>query len=151
MIERCIREIRTLSYLLYPSMLEETGLASAIRWHLEGFSKRSGIQTTCEIAEDPSRLPRDTELALFRIFQESLTNVHRHSKSKTAHIRFVAEHGEALIEIKDQGTGMPTQSGSNGDSLGSLGVGIRGMRERVRQLNGEVTNILRPRRNDGQS
>jgi PAS domain S-box-containing protein len=139
MIDRCIREVRTLSYLLYPPMLEETGLASAIRWHLEGFSKRSGIQTTHEIADDFSRLPRDTELALFRIFQESLTNVHRHSESKTAHIRFAIEHGEALVEIKDQGKGMPAHSlDLNADSLATLGVGIRGMRERVRQLNGQV-------------
>ena len=84
LIERSIREIRTLSYLLYPPMLEESGLSSAIRWHLEGFSKRSAIQTTYEIPDDAGRLPHDTELALFRVLQESLTNIHRHSASKTA-------------------------------------------------------------------
>jgi PAS domain S-box-containing protein len=145
MIDRCIREVRTLSYLLYPPMLEETGLASAIRWHLEGFSKRSGIQTTHEIADDVSRLPRDTELALFRIFQESLTNVHRHSGSKTAHVRFAVERGEAVVEIKDQGKGMPPHSLElNAESLATLGVGIRGMRERLRQLNGRLEAFSSP-------
>jgi signal transduction histidine kinase len=137
-IDRAIREVRTLSYLLYPPMLEETGLSSAIRWHLDGFSKRSGIRTTHEIA-DGVRLPRDIELALFRIFQESLTNVHRHSQSTTAHIRFAIKHGKAFLEIKDQGKGMPSDLlGSKADSLGTLGVGIRGMQERVRQLGGEL-------------
>jgi signal transduction histidine kinase len=145
MVDRCIRDVRTLSYLLYPPMLEETGLATAIRWHLEGFSKRSGIQTTYEIADDVSRLPRDAELALFRIVQESLTNIHRHSESKTAHIRFVVQHGEAIVEVKDQGKGMPTCSWeSDADSIATLGVGIRGMRERVRQLNGQLEIFSSP-------
>jgi PAS domain S-box-containing protein len=139
MIERCIREVRTLSYLLYPPMLEENGLSSAIRWHLEGFSKRSGVRITYEIADDATRLPRDVELALFRIFQESLTNVHRHAESKTAHIRFAVEHEEAFVEIKDQGKGIPSHLlESDADALATLGVGIRGMRERVRQLGGRL-------------
>ena len=139
LIDRCIREIRTLSYLLYPPMLEETGLSTAIRWHLEGFSKRSDVQTTCEIPDDARRLPPDVELALFRIFQESLTNVHRHSGSKTAHVRLVIEQHKVLIEIKDQGQGIPSHElESKSDSLATLGVGIRGMRERVRQLGGKL-------------
>ena len=139
MIDRCIREVRTLSYLLYPPMLEETGLSSAIRWHLEGFSKRSGIQITYEIPEDVERLPRDVELALFRIFQESLTNVHRHSESKTAHVRFAVEHAVATMDIIDQGKGIPSELlERNTDSMATLGVGIRGMRERVRQLGGQL-------------
>lgn len=137
-IDKAILEVRTLSYLLYPPMLEETGLCSAIRWHLEGFSKRSGIRFTYEIPEQ-ARLPRDIELALFRVFQESLTNVHRHSGSKTADIRFALNDGTAVLEIKDQGKGMPPDLlGSNTDSLGTLGVGIRGMHERVRQLGGQL-------------
>jgi len=145
MIERCIREVRTLSYLLYPPMLEETGLSSAIRWHLEGFSKRSTIQTTYEIPGDVGRLPQDVELALFRVFQESLTNVHRHSASKTAHVRLAVEHHQALLEIEDLGQGIPSHLLElNSDSLATLGVGIRGMRERVRQLGGQLEIFSSP-------
>jgi PAS domain S-box-containing protein len=145
LIERSIREVRTLSYLLYPPMLEETGLSPAIRWHLEGFSKRSAIQTTYEVPEDVGRLPQDVELALFRVFQESLTNVHRHSASKTAHVRLVVEHHKALLEIKDLGQGIPSHLLElNSDSLATLGVGIRGMRERVRQLGGQLEIFSSP-------
>jgi PAS domain S-box-containing protein len=145
MIERCIREVRTLSYLLYPPMLEETGLSAAIRWHLEGFSKRSTIQTTYEIPGELGRLPQDVELALFRVFQESLTNVHRHSGSKTAHVRLAVEHDKMLLEIKDLGQGIPSHlSEVNSDSLATLGVGIRGMRERVRQLGGQLEVFSSP-------
>jgi PAS domain S-box-containing protein len=137
-IDRAMLEVRTLSYLLYPPMLEEMGLPSAIRWHLDGFSKRSGIRTTYEIAEDV-RLPRDLELALFRVFQESLTNVHRHSQSKTAHIQFAIDHDHAFLEIRDQGQGMPSDLAElKTESLGTLGVGIRGMHERIRQLGGKL-------------
>jgi PAS domain S-box-containing protein len=139
MIERSVREVRTLSYLLYPPMLEETGLSSAIRWHLEGFSKRSATQTTYEIPDDVGRLPQEVELALFRVFQESLTNVHRHSASKTAHVRLAVERHKALLEITDFGQGIPSHLLElNSGSLATLGVGIRGMRERVRQLGGQL-------------
>ena len=145
MIERSIREVRTLSYLLYPPMLEETGLSSAIRWHLEGFSKRTAIQTTFDIPDDVGRLPQDVELALFRVFQESLTNVHRHSGSKTAHVRLAVEHHKVLLEIKDSGQGIPSHLLElNSDSLATLGVGIRGMRERVRQLGGQLEIFSSP-------
>jgi PAS domain S-box-containing protein len=145
MIERCIREVRTLSYLLYPPMLEETGLSSAMRWHLEGFSKRSTIQTTYEIPSDIGRLPQDVELALFRIFQESLTNVHRHSGSKTAHVRLAVVDHKAVLEIKDLGQGIPSHALElNSESLATLGVGIRGMRERVRQLGGQLEIFSSP-------
>lgn len=138
LVDRAIREVRTLSYLLYPPMLEETGLPSAIRWHLDGLSQRSGLRTTCEIADDV-RLPHDVELALFRVFQESLTNVHRHSQSETAHIQFAMDHDHAFLEIKDQGKGMPFDfSELKTESLGTLGVGIRGMHERIRQLGGKL-------------
>ena len=139
LVERAIREVRTLSYLLYPPMLEELGLPSAIRWHLEGFSKRSGIQTTCEV-ETGVRLPKDAELALFRIFQESLTNVHRHSQSKTARIRFTVEADTAVLEVQDQGTGLPPElCHLNTAAMSKLGVGVRGMYERIRQLGGDLS------------
>ena len=133
-IERAIREVRTLSYLLYPPMLEEMGLASAMRWHLDGFSKRSGITATADIAE-VRRLPADVELALFRVFQESLTNLHRHSGSKSAEIRLAVSDKQAALEVIDQGNGMPVEGQGSG-MLGNAGVGIRGMYERISQLGG---------------
>jgi PAS domain S-box-containing protein len=137
--DECIREVRTISYLLYPPMLEEMGLQTAIEWHVDGFVRRSGIQVDCEIQPDLGRLPRDVEVAVFRIFQESLTNIHRHSGSPTAEVRLWLEDGNIILEVKDKGKGAPSSvlEFSN-DSLGTLGVGLRGMRERVRQLGGNL-------------
>lgn len=135
LLDRAIREVRTLSYLLYPPMLEELGLASAIRWHLEEFSKRSAIHTSIEI-RDNGRLPREAELALFRILQESLTNVHRHSRSKTASVRFIVDERHALLEVRDQGQGLPYNPADA--TPPELSVGIRGMQARVRQLAGSL-------------
>lgn len=137
-LDRAIREVRTLSYLLYPPMLEELGLSSAIRWHLEEFSKRSGITTSVEIS-DNGRLSKDVELALFRILQESLTNVHRHSRSQTASVRFTVDERHALLEIQDQGQGLPSSICNNAEpEPAPMGVGIRGMQARVRQLAGSL-------------
>jgi PAS domain S-box-containing protein len=136
--EDSIRELRTVSHLLYPPMLEEMGLKSAIPWYIDGFSGRSGIKTTLEIQGDVGRLPRDSELALFRVLQESLTNVHRHSGSKTAHIRLLTRDGMGILEIEDEGKGMPSQllEQTDQDWTGALGVGLRGMNERMTQLGG---------------
>jgi two-component system, NarL family, sensor kinase len=124
-------------------MLEEVGLKSAIPWYLEGFSGRSNIQTTFELDPGLGRLQRDTELALFRVLQESLTNVHRHSGSQTAAIKLVRKDGFAVLEIQDRGKGIsPSQLEKSGsDWMGSMGVGLRGMNERMQQLGGtlEVT------------
>ena len=140
LVAECIKEVRTIAYLLYPPMLEETGLRSAIHWYLEGFAKRSGIETTLEIASDFGRLPRDVELALFRVLQESLTNVHRHSGSPVANVHVTLNNGNATLEVKDRGKGIPSEvlATANGDTTGSLGVGLRGMSERMRQLGGKV-------------
>ena len=139
LVEKSIREVRTMSYLLYPPMLEEMGLQTAIPWYLEGFAKRSGIQTTLEITDTFGRLPRDVELAIFRVLQESLTNVHRHSGSSTAHIRVLTENEMVRVEIKDRGKGIPPALlESTRDALGTLGVGLRGMSERMRQLGGTL-------------
>jgi len=138
--EETLREVRTISYLLYPPMLEEMGLKSAIPWYLEGFSKRSGIQTTLHVEPNFDRMPPETELAFFRILQEALTNVHRHSGSTTANIRLAVNNGDAVMEVRDEGKGVPAnlleQSGE--DWMGSLGVGLRGMNERMRQLGGKL-------------
>lgn len=138
--DEVLREVRTISYLLYPPMLEEMGLKSAIPWYLEGFSKRSGIHTTLEVTPNFDRLAPEVELAFFRILQEALTNVHRHSGSTTAKIKLAVNDGWASMEVRDSGKGIPTnlleQSGE--DWMGSLGVGLRGMNERMRQLGGKL-------------
>lgn len=139
--EEAIREVRTISYLLYPPMLEELGLKSAIPWYLEGFTKRSNIQTTLEIASSFGRLSRELELALFRVLQESLTNVHRHSESPVAHVRlFEEEVGMVVLEIEDEGKGLVhivLEQGAE-ELPAEFGVGLRGMNERMRQLGGKL-------------
>jgi signal transduction histidine kinase len=137
--EQSIREVRTISYLLYPPMLEEMGLKTAIPWYLDGFAKRSGIQTTFEILPDFGRLSRDLELAVFRVLQEGLTNVHRHSASTTAHVRVMMQDGTLTVEVTDRGAGIPpTIMESTREAVGTLGVGVRGMNERMRQLGGKL-------------
>ena len=138
--EQCVKEVRTISYLLYPPMLEEMGLKSVIPWYLEGFSERSGINTTFEMPGVLQRLSRDAELVLFRVLQESLTNVQRHSGSETALVKITADGKEVKLEVTDQGKGVPSailEQGSQ-DWMGSLGVGLRGMSERLRQLGGTL-------------
>ena len=145
--EDCIKEVRTIAYLLYPPMLEEMGLKSAISWYVDGFSKRSGIRTTFEIDPEFARLPRHVETAIFRVLQESLTNVHRHSGSEAAQVRLFNRGGTTVLEIIDEGKGMPprysSESGQDGRHL--LGVGLRGMEERMRQLGGALQLLSGPR------
>ena len=134
----CIREVRTISYLLYPPMLEELGLKSAIPWYLDGFATRSGIKTTFECSPDFDRLPREVELALFRVLQEALTNVHRHSESPVAQVRLLIDGAKAVLEIQDAGKGIPKQVLGESGELPWTGVGLRGMKERMRQLGGSL-------------
>jgi two-component system, NarL family, sensor kinase len=132
-------EIRTLSYLLHPPLLDESGLGSAVRWYAEGFQKRSGIHLTVDIATALGRLSTDVETALFRVVQESLTNVHRYSGSPDAEIKIFAEGGQIQLEVIDHGRGI--EAGAVPvliDGVASLGVGIPGMRERLRQLGGQL-------------
>ncbi len=139
--EDAVKEVRTISYLLYPPMLEEMGLNSAISWYLDGFTKRSGIQTTFEVSPDLARLEPDVELAIFRVLQESLTNVHRHSGSATASVRLSLDDGSFVMKVSDQGKGANSEIrlGESGqDSIGGHGVGLRGMRERMRQVGGKL-------------
>jgi len=137
--EECITEVRTMSYLLYPPMLEEKGLKSAIPWYLDGFTKRTGIKTSFEVSPDLPRPLRDVELALFRVLQESLINVHRHSGSPSADIRLLEKEGGLVLEIRDKGKGIPADLERSGqDSVGSLGVGLRGMKERMQHLGGKL-------------
>ena len=144
--EDCIKEVRTASYLLYPPMLEELGLKSAIPWYLDGFSSRSAIKTTFTAEAEFDRISRESELALFRVLQEGLTNVHRHSQSETAYVRLRAAGGFCTLEIEDEGVGMPAQLlDQPTDEAGTFGVGIRGMSERVRQLGGRLEIVRNDR------
>jgi PAS domain S-box-containing protein len=135
-----IKEVRTISYLMYPPMLDEMGLKSAIPWYLEGFTQRSGIKTAFEAPSEFPRLAPEVELALFRVLQESLTNVHRHSGSPTARVRLTATDKSAVLEISDQGKGTPLRSFNSAapGSQRALGVGLRGMNERILQIGGAL-------------
>jgi two-component system, NarL family, sensor kinase len=139
LIDRSVQELRTLSYLLHPPLLEELGLASALKWFIRGFEKRSGIVVDF-ISHGDGRRPRpDVEGALFRVVQEALTNVHRHSGSLTAEVRLIQESRAIVLEIADRGSGIARGDRSI-ETAGSesLGVGISGMRIRLRQLGGTL-------------
>src|SRR2546426_922560 len=139
LMEQCIIEVRTLSYLLHPPMMEEAGLASAARWYVEGFGQRSGIAVTLEAPDDLERLPDTIEIALFRALQEALTNVHRHSHASAVHIQILHDAQQVIVEIKDNGCGIPQERLCRFNELGTgMGVGLSGMRERIRELCGEL-------------
>jgi len=136
--EQCIREIRTLSYTLHPPMLEERGLASALRLFAEGFSQRSGVSVALDFPEDIGRLPQEVELAGFRIVQECLSNVHRHSKSQTATVAVERNGNHFTLEVSDAGVGLPVSESEHCQEAEERGIGIRGMRERARLLGGSI-------------
>jgi PAS domain S-box-containing protein len=135
--ERSMNDIRTLSYLLHPPFLDEAGLASALRWYVEGFSNRSGLKVELRLPNDFQRLGQEIETALFRMVQESLSNIHRHAHSPAAEIRLKRLPDTLVLEIQDWGCGMPPylMVGGTGHAE-ALGVGIAGMRERINQLGG---------------
>jgi PAS domain S-box-containing protein len=136
-VQQLHREIRTTSYLLHPPLLDECGLASALNWYVEGLAERSHIAITLDVAANVGRLPSDMELAIFRLVQECLTNIHRHSGSKTALIRVAREAESVRTEVRDQGKGISPERLLEIQSHGS-GVGMRGIRERIRQFHGEM-------------
>ena len=123
-------------HLLHPPLLDELGLISAVRWYVEGFAERSQIPVDLQFSSDVGRLSRDLETTIFRIVQECLTNIHRHSGSSTAGIRIGRDVEHIELEVRDQGKGIPGMRDSTGPIM--PGVGIRGMRERVRQLKGTM-------------
>jgi len=131
------KEIRTLSYLLHPPLLDEAGLKSALRWYVEGFSERSQIKVDLELPEDLGRLPTEVELVVFRVVQESLTNVHRHSGSPSATVRLTRSSAAVEFEISDRGKGIPPER-LREMAAAKVGVGVRGMEERVRQFRGTL-------------
>ena len=138
LINQISAEIRTISHLLHPPLLDEAGLASALRWYVEGFSERSGIKVDLEMPPDLVRLPKDAEISVFRIVQECLTNIHKHSDSPTAVIRVVQQGRNLRLEIEDAGKGVPPEKQSLLTSSGPSGVGVSGMRERLGQLGGSL-------------
>jgi PAS domain S-box-containing protein len=138
LVRQASSEIRTLSHLLHPPLLDIAGLASSLRWYVDGFSERSKIKVNLDIPTDFARLPDDVELAIFRIVQECLTNIHRHSGSTTAEIRIQQDNGRLRVEVRDNGRGIPEEKQRElvGSSRG--GVGFGGMRERLRPLGGTL-------------
>jgi two-component system NarL family sensor kinase len=137
LLEDAVSSTRSMSHLLYPPLVDELGFISAARSYLEGFSKRTGIEFSFDLPDSPQRLPRDLELALFRILQEALTNIQRHSKSTKAGVQFNADSRQANIKIWDNGVGIPAEMLENPHANGS-GVGLAGMRERVRERKGRL-------------
>ena len=137
MLQQLQSEIRTTSYLLHPPLLDEIGLASALNCYVDGLEERSHIAITLDVADNVGRLPNDMELAIFRLIQECLTNIHRHSDSKTALIRVTRDEDGIRTEVRDQGKGMSPERLMEIQTHGS-GVGITGIRERIRQFHGEM-------------
>jgi PAS domain S-box-containing protein len=142
--ERSVRDIRTLSYVLYPPMLDKTGLEDAIQHYLQGFAERTNIDVKLQISPQFGRLSGEIELALFRVVQESLTNIQRHSGSFTAEIRLLRDRGKILLEVLDKGRGIPTDQSQPGSM--KEGVGIPSMRERVKRIGGELQVEFRSER-----
>ncbi len=138
LVNELSNELRTISHLLHPPLLDEVGLSSALRWYLEGFMERSKIEVDFEFPEDCGRLSQDMETTIFRMVQECLTNIHRHSGSPMAKVRVARFEHEVRVEVEDRGKGIPREKQKAMDSGGRLGVGIAGMRERVRQLGGTL-------------
>jgi PAS domain S-box-containing protein len=138
LIDSCLKEVRTISHLLHPPMLDEVGLLPAIRWYATGFAERSGIEVELDLPASLRRLPTELETAVFRVVQEGLTNIHRHSGSATAVIRLKAEPGGIRLQVIDHGCGIPPQKLSFRQENETVGVGLLGMRERLRQLQGQL-------------
>jgi PAS domain S-box-containing protein len=138
-------EIRTLSYLLHPPLLDELGLSSAVKWYVEGYERRTGIRVKLQMAPDLMRLAPDVEVTLFRVIQESLANVHRYSDSTDAYLRLKVTSNKIELQIGDFGKGMhPDMIDSKTGKMVRLGVGIQGMNERIRQLSGKLEITSRP-------
>lgn len=131
----CASEVRTISHLLHPPLLEEMGLSSAVRWYAEGFADRSKVQVQLAVPDALDRFGSDIELALFRVLQESLTNVHRHSGSKVARISVGSDARQVWLEVRDHGKGIPQKEGK---LAFRPGIGTTGMQERINELSGTL-------------
>jgi signal transduction histidine kinase len=138
LVNRSIADTRTLSHLLHPPLLDEAGFVSAAKWYVEGFGTRSGIAIKLHLPEHVHRLPRRTETALFRILQEALTNVHRHSGSRAVEVAVVADDARVVLTVKDYGMGVPREVLDRFWRTGNVGVGLAGIRERLKELEGSL-------------
>ena len=147
LVTQCSREIRTLSHLLHPPLLDEAGLPSSLRWYVQGFAARSNVEVELKVSDDLGRLPMELEITLFRVVQESLTNVHRHSGSSSASIRLWRAGPEVVLEVEDRGIGVPRDKLAwvKTQMPAAVGVGIAGMRERLSQLGGTLEIESSPR------
>jgi signal transduction histidine kinase len=138
LLDQSIAETRTISHLLHPPLLDEAGLSSAARWYLEGFAQRSGIEVKVDFPAELSRLPKPVELGLFRVLQESLTNIHRHSNSARAEVTLELHQNRVLLRVRDFGKGIAPEFLETFRANGAnSGVGLAGMRERIRELGGQ--------------
>jgi PAS domain S-box-containing protein len=137
--EQALKDIRTLSYVLHPPLLDQAGLMTALKWYVKGFQERSGVKVTfTESGYDGHRMPPEVEYALFRVVQECLTNIRRHTKSETAEITLTRTTEEVSLSVRDYGKGHHVELPPNGDSAEFVGVGIPGMRHRLKQLGGQL-------------
>jgi two-component system NarL family sensor kinase len=135
--ESALREIRTTSYLLHPPLLDEAGFASAAKWYIEGFAQRSGMRVRTDFGQEAERLPSTVEIALFRVLQESLTNVHRHAGTSEVDVSFWREPQARILEVRDYGRGIPKRLMTRlGTPVRDSGVGLAGMRERLNEIRG---------------
>lgn len=138
LVDQALSEVRTISYLLHPPLLEELGLTGVLPWYISGFSERSRIKVTLDLPKEIGRLPKELELGLFRILQECLTNVHRHSNSQTASVSLSFANKQVRLKIEDQGKGMAARKTESGAEGRTQGVGLSGIRERVTNLGGHM-------------
>lgn len=138
LLDDAVSSTRSMSHLLHPPLVDELGFISAARTYLEGFSRRTGVKVSFDLPDGEERLPRDLELTLFRVLQEALTNIQRHSKSTKAEVQFIANGKTATLKVRDYGVGLPPEMAHNFKENGTnVGVGLAGMKERVRERNGE--------------
>ena len=138
LVDQALSEVRTISYLLHPPLLEELGLMGVLPWYISGFSERSRIKVALDVPKEMGRLPRELELGLFRILQECLTNVHRHSNSQTAAVSLSFANKQVRLKIEDRGKGIEARKTESGAEGRTQGVGLSGIRERVTNLGGHM-------------
>jgi signal transduction histidine kinase len=138
LVERSMLEVRTISHLLHPPLLDEVGLESATRWYADGFAKRCALQVSLHLDPITNRLPKEVELALFRVLQECLTNVHKHAGAKSIEVILTCSTAHVVLTVIDDGVGISWETLTRFSSGRAAGVGLAGMRERLAELDGTL-------------